>query len=55
VRISRDKKFGNSFNVNKMAARIFVAIFKANKYTKLQEFINRIQLIKVVAVNIICF
>jgi len=29
--ISFDQKFGNSFDMNKMAARIFVAIFKANK------------------------
>jgi len=26
-----DQKFESSFNMNKMAARIFVAIFKANK------------------------
>ena len=26
-----DQKFGNNFDLNKMAVRIFVAIFKANK------------------------
>jgi len=34
-----DQKFGNSFNMNKMAARIFVAIFKANKGST-QKFRN---------------
>jgi len=29
--ISFDQKFGNSFDMKKMATRIFVAIFKANK------------------------
>jgi len=29
--ISFEQKFGNSFDMSKMAARIFVAIFKANK------------------------
>jgi len=39
--------------MNKMAARIFVAILKANKYTKIQEFIYRIRSIKIISVNII--
>jgi len=30
-KISFDEKFGNSFNISKMAARIFVAIFNANE------------------------
>jgi len=38
-KISVDQKFGNSFNMNKMAARIFVAIFKANKGST-QKFSN---------------
>jgi len=38
-KISFDQKFGSSFNMNKMAARIFVAIFKANKGSA-QKFRN---------------
>jgi len=36
---SFDQKFGNSFNMNKRAARVFVAIFKANKGST-QKFRN---------------
>jgi len=39
--ISFDQKFGNSFDMNKMVARIFVAIFKANKGSRpTQKFRN---------------
>ena len=38
-KISFDQKFGNSFNMNKMAARIFVAIFNANEGST-QKFRN---------------
>jgi len=38
-KISFAQKFGNSFNMNKMAARIFIAIFKANQGST-QKFKN---------------
>jgi len=53
--LSLDVKFGNSFDVKKMAMRIFVAIFKSQQgqNTKIQEFINRIRWLKIIAVNTI--
>jgi len=38
-KISFHQKFGNSFNMKKMAARIFVAIFNANEGSS-QKFRN---------------